>query len=50
MSSFVDYRYDRLYYPALDELSGYAVKNFSRKFIIDHSYPLFENTIAIYKA
>lgn len=49
MTSFVDYTYDRLYYPTAKELSEFAVKNLSRKFIIDHSYPLYEQTVAIYK-
>lgn len=49
MTSFVDYRYDRLYYPTAQELADFAVKNLSRKFILDHSYPLYEMTMAIYK-
>lgn len=49
MTSFVDYRYDRLYYPTVQELSDFAVKNLSRKFIIDHSYPLYEVTMVIQK-
>lgn len=49
MTSFVDYRYDRLYYPTPDELASFAVKNLSRNFILDHSYPLYEVTMVIYK-
>lgn len=49
MTSFVDYRYDRLYYVSPDEIGGFAVQNLSRRFIIDHSYPLYEMTIAIFK-
>ncbi|MFN8165967.1 MAG: methyltransferase domain-containing protein [Bacteroidia bacterium] len=48
MTSFVDYRYDRLYYPTVQELSELAVKELSRRFVIDHSYPLYEMTMAIY--
>jgi SAM-dependent methyltransferase len=49
MSHHVDYRYDRLYYATEEEISNFAIKNLSRKYIIDHSYPLFEMTIAIIK-
>ncbi len=49
MTSFVDYRYDRLYYPTPDELSELSVKELSRRFIIDHSYPLYEMTMSIYR-
>ncbi|CAN5633102.1 hypothetical protein BH11BAC1_BH11BAC1_21730 [soil metagenome] len=49
MTSHVDYRYDRLYYATADQLGEYAVKNLSRRFIIDHSYPLYEMTMAIFK-
>jgi cyclopropane fatty-acyl-phospholipid synthase-like methyltransferase len=49
MTSHVDYRYDRLYYADVATLSAYAVKNLSRHFIIDHSYPLYELTMAIFR-
>lgn len=49
MTSFVDYRYDRLYYVSPDEIGNFAVKDLSRRFIIDHSYPLYEMTVAIFK-
>jgi len=49
MTSHVDYRYDRLYYADIEALSGYAVKNLSRHFIVDHSYPLYELTMAIFR-
>jgi cyclopropane fatty-acyl-phospholipid synthase-like methyltransferase len=49
MTEFVDYEYDRLYYPKLSELGSFITKNLSRKFIIDHSYPLYELTIFIDK-
>lgn len=49
MTSFVDYTYDRLYYPTPQELTEFSVKNLSRKFIIDHSYPLYEVTMVVYK-
>jgi cyclopropane fatty-acyl-phospholipid synthase-like methyltransferase len=49
MTSHVDYRYDRLYYADIAALGEYAVKNLSRHFIIDHSYPLYEMTMAIFR-
>ena len=50
MTSHVDYRYDRLYYASPDEISALAVGCLSRRFLIDHSYPLYEMTVAVYKA
>jgi SAM-dependent methyltransferase len=47
MSAFVERRYDRLYYATPDELAGLAVAHLSRRFVIDHSYPLFELTMAV---
>jgi cyclopropane fatty-acyl-phospholipid synthase-like methyltransferase len=47
MSTRVDYRYDHLYYldpaavPALADLCG------TRRFRLDHSYPLYEMTVAL---
>jgi SAM-dependent methyltransferase len=49
MTSFVDYTYDRLYYPSLSDLTSFIVKELSRKFIVDHSYPLYEQTVVIYR-
>lgn len=49
MTQFVDWRYDRLYYIHIEDFANFIVTNLSRKFIIDHSYPLFEVTYAIYK-
>jgi cyclopropane fatty-acyl-phospholipid synthase-like methyltransferase len=49
MSCYVDYRYERLYYADPNELSALAVRHLSRRFIIDHSYPLYEMTMAVYK-
>ncbi len=49
MTSHVDYKYDRLYYPTPDELTDFAVKNLSRNFILDHSYPLYEVTMVVFK-
>lgn len=47
MTSFVDRRYDRLYYPNCGDLSRFVVEELSRRFIIDHSYPLYEMTVAV---
>ena len=47
MTSFVDYRYDRLYYPNCGDLTKFAVEQLSRRFIFDHSYPLYEMTMVV---
>lgn len=47
MSPYVDYRYDRLFYPSFDIICQFIIDNFGRDFIIDHDYPLYEFTIAI---
>jgi len=49
MTSFVDYRYDRLYYPTAQELTTLAVEHMSRQYVIDHSYPLYEQTLAVFR-
>ncbi|EZH72937.1 hypothetical protein ATO12_18120 [Aquimarina atlantica] len=49
MTPYVDYEYDRLYYPDLNRLTSYIVKNITRNFSIDHSYELYEFTLVIYK-
>lgn len=49
MTPHVDYEYDRLYYPDLNNLTTFIVKNLSRDFRIQHAYPLYEMTIFIKK-
>lgn len=49
MTTYVDYRYDRLYYAEPNEIGRLAVDKMSRDFILDHSYPLYEMTAAIFK-
>lgn len=49
MSQFVDWRYERLYYVNINDFTNYIVNNLSRKFIVDHSYPLYECTYVVYK-
>lgn len=49
MTEHVDWTYDRLYYPNLSNLTKYINSNFSKNFIIDHSYDLFEMTIFVSK-
>ncbi len=49
MSQFVEWRYERLYYVNINDFSNYIVNNLSRKFVLDHSYPLFECTFVVYK-
>lgn len=49
MTCFVDYRYDRLYYATPDEIGTLAVQHMSRRFVIDHNYPLYEMTATIFR-
>jgi SAM-dependent methyltransferase len=49
MSPHVDWRYDHLYYPTLDEVSALCVARLSRRFVVDHAYPLYEQTWAVFK-
>jgi cyclopropane fatty-acyl-phospholipid synthase-like methyltransferase len=49
MTEHVEWRYDRLYYPTLSDLSAFITKSLTRDFIFDHSYPLFEMTVFIPK-
>ena len=49
ISEFVDYKYDGLYYQSIDSITNYIVNNLSRHFIIDHSSPLYEFTVCVYK-
>lgn len=49
MSADLDYRYRRLYYPNLSELGKFVTKKLSRNWVFDHSYPLYEMTVCIYK-
>jgi len=50
MTCFVDWRYDRLYYATPEEVAQLAVTRLSRHFVIDHSYPLYEMTAAIFRS
>lgn len=49
MSSRVDYRYAHLYYLDAGEVPGIADLCGTRRFRIDHGYPLFEMTVALEK-
>lgn len=49
MSPYVDYSYDRLYYPKFDELCRFIIANIGRDFVIDHDYPLYEFTLFVRK-
>lgn len=49
MSAFVDFKVDHLYYPEPSELQEFALGHLGRHFVIDHSYPLYEMTLVLYK-
>jgi len=48
MSSWVDYRYDHLFYADVEEMARLARRCGTRSFIIDHGYPLFEMTVTLH--
>jgi SAM-dependent methyltransferase len=49
MSSAVDFRYGHLYYADVGEMAELAGLCGTRRFLIDHSYPLFEMTVTLFK-
>jgi len=49
ITSHVEYRKDDLFYANPADMIKFVVGNLSRFFLIDHSYPLFEYTMCIYK-
>lgn len=49
LSTYSTYKNDKLFYIDPNEMFDYCCKRFSRFVIIDHSYPLYEWTIAIFK-
>lgn len=49
LTTYSDYRNDHLFYIDPKEMFDYCIKNFSRFVTLDHSYPLYEWTITIFK-
>jgi hypothetical protein len=49
LTTYSDYKNDHLFYIDPRDMFDYCVKNFSRFVTIDHSYPLYEWTITIFK-
>jgi hypothetical protein len=49
ITEFCDYFKNGLYYCRLDHIISFIAHNLSRFFVIDHSYPLYEFTIYVYK-
>ena len=49
MSNRVNYMVDNLYYRSPTELMEYCFDHLSRKIKIDHSYPIYEYTVYVYK-
>lgn len=49
MSPFVDYRYDRLFYPMPGDIEAFVANHVTRKYFIDHAYPLFETTYTLFR-
>jgi SAM-dependent methyltransferase len=49
MSSWVDYRYEHLYYLEPERAPEVAALCGTRRFLLDHSYPLFEFTVALFR-
>ena len=49
MSNRVNYMVDNLYYRSPSELMEYCFDHLSRKIKIDHSYPIYEYTVYVYR-
>ena len=49
ITSYVEYKKPGLFYGDIQEIINFIVKKLSRFFTIDHSYPLYEYTICVYK-
>jgi SAM-dependent methyltransferase len=49
LTSVVDWRIDRLYYSDVAEMWAWCVPRLTRHARLDHSYPLFEYTLALYR-
>jgi len=49
ITSYVQYRYDGLFYAKVPNIIDFVANNMSRFFSIDHAYPLYEYTVYIYK-
>ena len=49
MSNKVNYMVDNLYYRSPSELMEYCFDHLSRKIKIDHSYPIYEYTVYVYR-
>ena len=49
ITSYVEYRYDRLFYCDLGELINFVAKDLSRFFSLQHDYPLYEHTVCVYR-
>jgi hypothetical protein len=49
VTSYVDYKLDDLFYINLSSVIDFVASSLSRFFTIDHSTPLFEYTVCVYK-
>ncbi|WP_236896255.1 hypothetical protein [Clostridium beijerinckii] len=49
LTEFCDFYDEKLFYCNINELLNYINNNLSRFFIINHSYPLYELTVCVYK-
>lgn len=49
LTSHVDYTYPRLFHANPAEVIDQCIRRYSRRVVLDHGYPLFEFTAAIYR-
>jgi cyclopropane fatty-acyl-phospholipid synthase-like methyltransferase len=49
LTGYVDFRVDKLYYCDPRWMMDQCVRRFSRRVLLDHSYPLYEYTLAVYR-
>lgn len=49
MTSYVDFRDDKLFYKSAQETLDFCVRRLSRRVVIRHDYPLWEYTTYVYK-
>jgi hypothetical protein len=48
ITTYVDYKYDFLFYMSPARILDFCRKNFSRHIVIRHDYPLWEYSVFVY--
>lgn len=50
LTTYADFYNDLMFYENPGEILDFCIKELSRFVVVDHSYPLFEQTITVYKS